>query len=175
MIDSPAGADRESTTPATTRPPRARRAELGWFGLGLALVAYAFLAYGYLRLTPVWQNPDEPAHYNYVAFVAETSGLPELRQGDWDSALLERLKNGTLQPGDSIRAIRYESWQPPLLYLLAAPVYRLGPTGDPAQVLPRLRALDAVFGAITLVIAYSIARHVFEPGLAAAVPLAMVG
>jgi 4-amino-4-deoxy-L-arabinose transferase-like glycosyltransferase len=174
VIDSPAGADRESTTQAK-RPPRARQAEFGWFGLGLALVAYAVLAYGYLSLTPVWQNPDEPAHYNYVAFVAETGGLPELRQGDWDSALLERLKNGTLEPGDSIAAIRYESWQPPLLYLLAAPVYRLEPTGDPAQVLPRLRALDAVFGAITLVVAYFVARHVFEPGLAAAVPLAMVG
>jgi 4-amino-4-deoxy-L-arabinose transferase-like glycosyltransferase len=144
-------------------------------GLGLALVAYTALAYGYLRLTPVWQNPDEPAHYNYVAFVADTGGLPELRQGDWDSALLERLKNGTLQPSDSIAAIRYESWQPPLLYLLAAPVYRLGPTRDPAQVLPRLRTLDAIFGAITLVLAYFIARHVFEPGLAAAVPLVMVG
>ena len=25
---------------------------------------------GYATLTPIWQNPDEPAHYNYVAFVA---------------------------------------------------------------------------------------------------------
>lgn len=139
------------------------------------LLAYAALAYGYLRLTPIWQNPDEPAHYNYVAFVAETGGLPELRQGDWDSELLERLKTGTLQPGDSISAIRYESWQPPLFYLLAAPVYRLGPTNDPALVLPRLRALDAVLGALTLVVAFFVAREVFAPGLALAVPLAMVG
>ncbi len=175
MIDSPAGAHRESTLHVTRRPPRPPRARLGWIGLGLALLAYALLAYGYLRLTPIWQNPDEPAHYNYVAFVAETGGLPELRQGDWDSALLERLKNGALQPGDSIAAIRYESWQPPLFYVVAAPVYRMGSTVDPAQVLPRLRALDAVFGAITLVLAYFVARHLFEPGLAAAVPLAMAG
>jgi 4-amino-4-deoxy-L-arabinose transferase-like glycosyltransferase len=144
-------------------------------GVVLALVAYAALAFGYLSRTPIWQNPDEPAHYNYVAFVADNGGLPELRQGDWDSALLERLKNGTLQPGDSIAAIRYESWQPPLFYLLAAPVYRFGPTDDPAQMLPRLRALDAVFGAATLLLAYFVAREVFEPGLAVAVPLAMVG
>src|SRR5205814_3754384 len=47
--------------------------------LALALVAYAALAIGYLTLTPIWQNPDEPAHYNYVAFIAQTGGLPELR------------------------------------------------------------------------------------------------
>jgi 4-amino-4-deoxy-L-arabinose transferase-like glycosyltransferase len=131
-------------------------------------VAYAILAYGYVILTPIWQNPDEPAHYNYVAFVAETGGLPELKPGDWDSALLERVKNGTLQPGDRIEAIRYESWQPPLLYLLAAPVYRLGATDNPAQVLTRLRSLNVVFGAMTLVLAFGIARHLFEPGPAAA-------
>jgi 4-amino-4-deoxy-L-arabinose transferase-like glycosyltransferase len=173
VIGSPAEADRATTLTlsAHTHPRR-----LGWWiGLVLALVAYAALAYGYLTLTPAWQNPDEPAHYNYVAFVAQTGGLPELRPGDWDSALLERLKNGRLQPGDSIAAIRYESWQPPLFYLLAAPVYRFGPTADAAQMLPRLRALDAVFGAITLVLAYFVAREVFEPELALAVPLAMVG
>jgi 4-amino-4-deoxy-L-arabinose transferase-like glycosyltransferase len=141
----------------------------------VALLAYGVLAFGYARLTPVWQNPDEPAHYNYVAFVAETGGLPELRAGDWDSALLQRLKTGTLQPGDSIRSIRYENWQPPLAYLLAAPIYRLGPTNDPAEILPRLRGLDVVFGAITLVLAYCVARHLFSPLMAAAVPLAMVG
>jgi 4-amino-4-deoxy-L-arabinose transferase-like glycosyltransferase len=148
---------------------------LGWLGLGLALVAYGVLAAGYATLTPIWQNPDEPAHYNYVAFVAETGGLPELKQGDWDSALLERLKNGTLEPGNSIAAIRYESWQPPLFYLLAAPIYRLGPSDSATRVVPRLRALNVVFGAITLILAYCVARHVFEPPLAAAVPLVMVG
>jgi 4-amino-4-deoxy-L-arabinose transferase-like glycosyltransferase len=141
----------------------------------VALVAYGVLAFGYMRLTPVWQNPDEPAHYNYVAFVAETGGLPELKQGDWDSDLLERLKTGTLRPGDSIVTIRYENWQPPLLYLLAAPIFRLGPVDNPAMVLPRLRGLDVVFGGITLVLAYAVARHLFPPLLAAAVPLAMVG
>src|SRR5262249_38112760 len=143
VIESPAGAQSTSTRRVSPPPPsRTRSTQVGWIGLALVLLAYGALAYGYLRLTPVWQNPDEPGHFNYVAFVAETGGLPELRQGDWDSALLERLKTGTLQPGDSISAIRYESWQPPLFYLLAAPVYRLGPSDDPAQVLPRLRAFD---------------------------------
>jgi 4-amino-4-deoxy-L-arabinose transferase-like glycosyltransferase len=138
--------------------------------LAAALLAYFVLAFGYLTLTPAWQNPDEPAHFNYVAYVATTGGLPVLQPGDWDSALLERLKTGTLQPQDDITTIRYESWQPPLFYLLAAPVYRLSPQQD---ALARLRALNVAFGAITLVLAYLVAREVLaHPG---AVPLAMVG
>ncbi|MBV9578395.1 MAG: glycosyltransferase family 39 protein [Chloroflexi bacterium] len=143
--------------------------------LAATLVVYAVLAFGYLSLTPVWQNPDEPAHYNYVAFVAATGGLPELKPGDWDSALLDRLKNGTLQPGDSITTIRYESWQPPLFYLLAAPLVRLTPTEDPASILPRLRGLDVVLGAITLILAYAVARQLLAPTLAVAVPMAIAG
>jgi 4-amino-4-deoxy-L-arabinose transferase-like glycosyltransferase len=143
--------------------------------LGAALVAYLALAWGYAVLTPIWQNPDEPAHYNYIAYISDTGGLPELKSGDWDSALLERLKNGQLQPGDSFRAIRYESWQPPLFYGLAAPVYRLGPIDDPPAMVLRLRALDAVFGALTLAVAYLVAREFLPGRIAAAVPLTMVG
>jgi 4-amino-4-deoxy-L-arabinose transferase-like glycosyltransferase len=140
--------------------------------LAAALIAYLALTVGYLTLTPAWQNPDEPAHFNYVAYVATTGGLPVLQPGDWDSALLERLKTGTLQPGDDIASIRYESWQPPLLYLVAAPIYRIGP---PAQALTRLRALNVVFGAVTLVLAYLVAREALPHPLHGAVPLAIVG
>ncbi len=143
--------------------------------LALALVAYAALAFGYATLTPIWQNPDEPAHYNYVVYVAETASLPALQPGDWDSALLERLKNGRLQPGDSVASIRYEAWQPPLFYLAAAPVFRLGPTDDAATEVFRLRALNVVLGAITVCIAYFVAREVLPLHLAVVVPLAMAG
>jgi 4-amino-4-deoxy-L-arabinose transferase-like glycosyltransferase len=143
--------------------------------LALTLVAYAALSFGYLSLTPIWQNPDEPAHYNYVAFVAETGGLPELQPGDWDSALLERLKNGQLRPDDSVAAIRYEAWQPPLAYLAAAPLFRLGPSVAPDVLVYRLRALDALFGGLTLGVAFFAAREVLPTHLAMAVPLVMVG
>src|SRR5215831_5418114 len=89
-----------------------------------ALVAYAGLAVTYAVGTPIWQAPDEPAHFNYVRQVAETGTLPELREGDWDSDLLSRVQNGALE---GIERIRYESWQPPLAYIVAAPVYLLGP------------------------------------------------
>lgn len=144
--------------------------------LALTLLAYAALAVGYVTLTPIWQNPDEPAHYNYVAFVAQTGGLPELRPGDWDSALLDRLKNGQLEPNDnSVRSIRYEAWQPPLSYLAAAPVLRLAPVAPADVLVYRLRTFDALLGALTLVVAFFAAREVLAPRLAIGVPLAMVG
>ena len=140
--------------------------------LGLTLLAYAALALGYATRTAAWQNPDEPAHYNYVAFVAHSGTLPELEVGDWDSALLERLKNGRLQPGDSIDSIRYESWQPPLFYLLAAPVFRLDPTHD--QLL-HLRLFNVFLGGLALLLAFHVARPLLGDALAAAVPLTMAG
>ena len=143
--------------------------------LAVTLIAYAALAYGYAVLTPVWLNPDEPAHFNYVAFVARTGGLPELRQGDWDSALLERLKTGTLQPGDDVGSIRYESWQPPLFYVLAAPVYLLGDSADSHGTLLRLRIFDAVLGGLTLLVAYVVARAALPKPMALAVPITLVG
>ncbi|MGI9149494.1 MAG: ArnT family glycosyltransferase [Chloroflexota bacterium] len=143
--------------------------------LTLTLLAYATLAFGYVTLTPIWQNPDEPAHYNYVAYVAETGGLPTLQSGDWDSALLERLKNGRLQPGDSVSAIRYEAWQPPLFYLAAAPLFRVGPMDDPSVLVFRLRAFNAALGALTICLAYLVAREILPRHLAVAVPLVLVG
>ena len=143
--------------------------------LGLALVLFVALAWGYAVRTPIWQNPDEPAHYNYVAGVASTGGLPELRPGDWDSALLERLKTGQLAPGDSVAAIRYENWQPPLFYVLAAPLWRADATADVATQVARLRLLDVVLGALTVGVGWLAARELLPPLLAVAVPLVIAG
>jgi 4-amino-4-deoxy-L-arabinose transferase-like glycosyltransferase len=169
-----------SATPLPTTAPPAERAtrnaERGTlFILAFALAAYLGLAIGYAALTPIWQNPDEPAHFTYITFVARTGGLPELKPGDWDSALLERLKNGRLQPGDAVDAIRYEAWQPPLFYLLAAPLVRAGPLDDPAALVPRLRGFDILLGALTLGVAYVAGREILNRRLAAALPLIMLG
>jgi 4-amino-4-deoxy-L-arabinose transferase-like glycosyltransferase len=155
------------------KPGITRRATIAVFALTLA--AYAALAFGYATLTPIWQNPDEPAHYNYVAFVAMTGGLPALQPGDWDLALLERLQNGRLEPGDDVGSIRYESWQPPLFYLAAAPVFRFGPLDDPAAMVLRLRLFNVGLGALTLGVALLVGRELMPPALAVAVPLAVAG
>lgn len=144
----------------------------------VALALYGWLALGYATATPLWQNPDEPAHFNYVADVARTGELPVLQPGDYDAALLQRLKTGQLGPGDSVGAIRYESWQPPLYYLVAAQAYRLAPGGDLAGQVRTLRLFDVGLGAVTVLVGYLCAHAVARqqaPWLAASVPLAMAG
>ncbi len=87
------------------------------------LVAYAVAALSYALNTPAWQAPDEPAHYNYIAHIAQQRSLPVLQMGDYDQALLEGLKSSRFNPPEGVERIRYESHQPPLYYLLATPVY----------------------------------------------------
>lgn len=97
-----------------------RRARL-W--LVLLLVAYFIVAVRYAALTPNWQAPDEPAHYNYIAHIAETATLPILRMGDYNQRALAYLLDLGFPADHGIGALRYESYQPPLFYIAAAPVY----------------------------------------------------
>ena len=96
---------------------------------GLAIVLLAYLALGtlYATATPAWQVPDEPAHYNYVKYVAENRTAARAA----DRAItrpnyLEEIKASAFPPPSRSTPIRYESHQPPLYYVLAATVYRLG-------------------------------------------------
>jgi 4-amino-4-deoxy-L-arabinose transferase-like glycosyltransferase len=91
---------------------------------GLALV-YLLIAGNYAITTPAWQTPDEPAHYNYVAHIATHYALPVLSIGDYDQALLATLLNSRFPKGAPVELLRYESYQPPLYYLVATPVFWL--------------------------------------------------
>ncbi len=128
-------------------------------GLLATLTAYAWLAMGYATATSPWNNPDEPAHFNYVRQVARAGTLPVIAPGDWDQAQLERQVSAGFATGESIDAIRYESWQPPLYYLLAAQVYRAAPADSPLAQIRALRTFDVLLGAATLVVAYVLARE----------------
>lgn len=120
----------------------------------LAFIVVAYLALGalYVVYTPAWQAPDEPAHYNYVRHLAEKGRFPVLHYGDYPHAYLEQIKSAGFPPDMSVEPIRYEFWQPPLYYVLAAPVYRLF---DGALV--PLRLLSVAFGAGVVATAYGIA------------------
>src|SRR5262245_46007342 len=96
-----------------------------WLLLVPIVLAYGYLAVGYARATPRWNNPDEPAHVNVVRQIATTGTLPVLAEGDWDQSLLDRLTSSWFPNDYEVEGIRYEGHQPPLYYLLAAPVYRL--------------------------------------------------
>ncbi len=117
--------------------------------LACIILAYAIIAGLYAVLTPAWQAPDEPAHYNYIRHLAKTGRLPILQPGDYDQEYLETIKARRFPADMSIDPIRYESHQPPLYYLLAAPIHRL--TGG--ALIP-LRALNVLLGMGLLLITF---------------------
>jgi 4-amino-4-deoxy-L-arabinose transferase-like glycosyltransferase len=122
------------------------------------VVLYLIVGGLYAVYTPAWQAPDEPAHYNYVRYLAENGRFPVLHYGDYPHAYLEQIKAASFPPEMPIDPIRYEFWQPPLYYMLATPVYRLS---DGALV--ALRLLSLVLGAGVVVLAYAITMAI-RPG-----------
>ena len=129
----------------------------------LVIVVYVLVATLYAIYTPLWQVPDEPAHYNYVRALAEEGRFPIIEPGDYDQAYLTRLTTEKFPPGLSIRPLEYEDHQPPLYYLLATPAYRL----FAGRVLP-IRMLSVLFGIGLLIAAFQTVRTLFpqQPGLA---------
>ncbi|HET7090207.1 MAG TPA: DUF2142 domain-containing protein [Anaerolineae bacterium] len=117
--------------------------------LGIILLVYFAIAAQYAARTPDWQAPDEPAHYNYIRYVVEHSALPVLRFGDYDQAYLERFTSPASTPDMSIDPLRYEFHQPPLYYLLAAPVYAL--TGGD---LLAMRMMSVALGGALIAVTY---------------------
>jgi hypothetical protein len=87
------------------------------------LIVYFIVGTLYASATPVWQAPDEPAHYNYVRSLATGKGFPKMEPGDYDQAYLSELTSRGFPSELSIEPLEYEDHQPPLYYLLAAPVY----------------------------------------------------
>ena len=91
--------------------------------LALILVAYLILGIQYAALTPAWQVPDEPAHYNVIRQIAQTGVLPRLEPGDYDQAYLERLTGERFPAELPLDRVQYQDYQPPLYYLLATPIF----------------------------------------------------
>jgi 4-amino-4-deoxy-L-arabinose transferase-like glycosyltransferase len=124
----------------------------------LAAVVAAYITIGvlYAALTPTWQVPDEPAHYNYIRALAERRDFPVIEAGDYDQAYLGRLTTERFPPELSVESLEYEDHQPPLYYLLAVPVYLI----FGGAVLP-LRLVSVLFAAGLLVVAFEAVRAVF--------------
>ena len=91
------------------------------------LLLYGVIGTLFAIRTPAWQAPDEPAHYNYVAQLAQNGCCPVLEMGDWDSPYLEALKSARFAPDllGNLPAIQYEDHQPPLYYGLLSLVFNL--------------------------------------------------
>jgi len=144
-----------------------RPARWAWPGLAAIVVVYCALAIAQSFATrPQW-GPDEPAHIIYVRSLGMDLHFPALTHGEQDNAYL---------PGASRS---HEAHQPPLYYALAglvwhafsglpdkAVTYRDKATGEPrtftvpGAVRP-VRLLSVVFGAITLLFVWAMARTAF--------------
>jgi 4-amino-4-deoxy-L-arabinose transferase-like glycosyltransferase len=129
-----------------SKAPGARSAR--WF-LPIIILVYLVLGILYAAYTPDWQAPDEPAHYNYIRYLAEQHRFPVLKPGDFPAAYLEEIKGAKFPPEMSIEPIRYEFHQPPLYYLLAVPFYGL----FNGSLLP-LRVLSVLLGSLLLLVVY---------------------
>ena len=121
------------------------------------LIAYLALGTAYALQTPAWQAPDEPAHYNYIKFIAEKHALPILHKGEYDQAYNEEFTRTPQNTASmSIDPLRYENYAPPLYYLLAAPIYAL--TGG---WLNAIRLFSVVLGGALVVVAYLIGAEAY--------------
>lgn len=81
-------------------------AEASWPRLAAVIAAFVALAAAYSVTVPAYETNDEPWHYEYVRALALDRGFPVQRPGD-------------------PRYVPEEGHQPPLYYLLAAPVLKL--------------------------------------------------
>ncbi len=154
-----------SSADVTARPDYARR-DVHWFDLLYVqhprrwvlaiLVAFVLCASLYAIVTPDWEAPDEPAHYNYIAHIAATATLPELHMGDYDQTILAKLLATRFIPSAPAASLRYENYQPPLYYITATPVFWAG-----AGSLRALRFYNIFLGLISLLLLYLALEIVF--------------
>jgi len=129
--------------------------------LALIVAIYCILGLAYAAETPKWQVPDEPAHYNYVLYLAENYSFPVLQMGDYPHQYLEEIKAAKFPPHMSIAPLRYESHQPPAYYLLTATLYKATSfLGFEEQFLV-LRLFSVLLGCLLLLVAYAIAKEIF--------------
>lgn len=125
-------------------------------GFLVILAGYLLVGALYAIYTPAWQAPDEPAHYNYIRQIVERGCCPRIEPGDWDSAALSLLTSTRFAP-EHLRLLpdlQYEDHQPPLYYLLAAPLFQAGG----GALLP-LRLFSVLLGAGVVTLSFVISRQ----------------
>lgn len=135
--------------------------------LGIILIVYFIIGSLFAIHVPAWQAPDEPAHYNYIAQLAD-GRFPKIEPGDYDQAYLDEIRGAQFAPGYEIDSIEYEDWQPPLYYILLTPVFILTQGS-----LTALRTASLLIGAGVVTLSYFIARELFPNKLWIAVTTAV--
>lgn len=133
------------------------------------VAVYLIIGTAYAAVTPAWQAPDEPAHYNYIRQLASGT-WPVINAGDYDQEYLGKIVSSNFPRELTIETIQYQDYQPPLYYLLQTPVFLLF-----GGNLPALRIFSLLLGAGILVVVYRIGTLIF-PGqpLLSLIPAAFI-
>ncbi|MCS7325212.1 MAG: glycosyltransferase family 39 protein [Anaerolineae bacterium] len=126
----------------------------------VVLALYAALGVSFAMQVPAWQNPDEPAHYNYTRQLA-AGIVPVIEPSDWEPTFVPIPPRERNVP---VARLTYEDHQPPLFYALSLPVFLLS-NGD----LGALRLFTLFIGALSLVCAHQVVHLIFptRPWIAA--------
>jgi hypothetical protein len=152
--------------------------------IGLYLAILAFLhGLVYLALTPPWQAPDEPQHFQYVRFLLDEHRLPNSQDETVDTPLIEEVRQSMIQfdfwtwrdrsvvPPTLTYRIAWA--HPPLYYALAAVVLAPFRSLDVTAQLYIVRLFSLILTTLTVWFAWQVVRSLFPdlPVLAASVPL----
>lgn len=109
---------------------------------------------------PVWALVDELAHFDYVVTVGQDARLPVLEE---DLVSGRALVLGGGAGGDpaqlGLRGQSYEAFQPPLYYVLLAPVATVG--GESLATVRVLRLVGVLLLGVAVWLTWLLARRVF--------------
>lgn len=152
--------------------------------IGLWLACLAVLhGLAYLVITPPWQMPDEPQHFQYVRFLLDERRLPTRDDAAIDTGLTEQVRQSMAQ--FDFWALRWRDtvplrleyrvvWgHPPLYYSLAAGALAPFTSLDVATQLYIIRLFSVMLTTLTVWISCQAMRSLFpdSPTLTIAVPL----
>ena len=161
-------------------------------GPAWACVCVAFLsAASWSVVTPPFEVPDEPAHFAYTQFLAETGGLSKSDLGSYSQeelAAMEALElqgvrfdpsHGTISTAVEQQRLQRDlvlplsrvgsgvgvaAPQPPLYYALQTVPYYLGSSGTLLDQLALMRLLSALMAGLTALFAFLFLREAL-PGV----------
>lgn len=125
--------------------------------LTVILVVYLVIGGLFSVRVPAWQNPDEPAHWNYTRQFVQMGLLPVIEPADWDVKLVPL---GPDQRDVPVDQLTYEDHQPPLFYLVTSPAYAFT-NGN----LIAMRLASLLIGALTIIFAYLTIAIIFPTHL----------
>ena len=149
-----------------------------WFAPILLLIIAAIHEGAYLAITPPWQGPDEPRHFEYIAQIAAGISPDDPAAVELQGRIIASMQAHDFwtygytveeyDPGNPPRVLddiwpgyAHETHQPPLYYRLAGALVRAGDASNIDTGLWIVRWLSAFLGAGVVLMAWATAHTIF--------------